>query len=332
MQKTLFLLIFTLLISSQLSAYDIKGRGASFPAPLYRTWISDFYNQTDNRVNFTQTGSGDGIKSVRRHMVDFGASDKPLSPRLIKKYDLYMFPTVIGAIVLSYNLPGVKDGELRLSVDAVAGIFEGSIQYWDDPLISKENPSLTLPHKKIIVIVRADKSGTTFNFTHYLSLIAPDRFKASKLPHWKAEVIGGKSNSGVSANIKQLEYSIGYVEYSYKIKLGLKAAQLQTRNGKYVPASMKYFQEAIKYASWSIGNDFYALIAYPEGKEAYPIVAATFILLPRDQNETNQNVTRFFDYVFKHGDKAAIELGYVPLPDETKDMVRNYWKRIGVAL
>lgn len=323
-------LIFMTLFSF-LEAFDIKGRGASFPAPLYRLWVSDFYNSTGNRVNFTQTGSGDGIKSVRRHMVDFGASDKPLDARLKEKYNLMMFPTVTGAIVLAYHLPNIKDGELKLNSKAVAGIFNGSIEYWDDIAIQKHNPTLSLPHEKIVVVVRADKSGTTYNFTYYLSKIAPKSFTPSKKPEWRANVMGGKGNSGVSATIKQLKYAIGYTEYSYKIKLGLSAAKIENKEGNFVAATIPTFQEAIKHASWSIEDDFYALLGYSNGMNAYPIVAATFILLPKDAKRIkNRNVVRFFEYAFSHGDEMAIKLGYVPLPKEAKQMVREYWKIKGV--
>lgn len=324
------LVTFILLTTMATHAFDIKGRGASFPAPLYRAWISDFYNQTNHRVNYTQTGSGDGIKSVRRRMVDFGASDKPLEPRLIEKYNLFMFPTVIGAIALSYNIPHINDGELKLSEEAITGIFDGSILFWDNATIQKANQNLNLPHQKILVIVRADKSGTTFNFTDYLAKIAPKRFKASKMPQWQGDVIGGKSNAGVSANIEQLPYSIGYIEYSYKIKLGLPAAQIENRDGNFVTPSMSSFQEAIKNASWSTKNDFYGLITYPKGTNAYPIVASTFILLPRETNDKNKKVTHFFDYVFQNGDQEAIELGYVPLPESTKNLIRDYWQSKGI--
>jgi len=321
--KKIILLSIFITISSQ--AFDIKGRGASFPAPLYRKWISNFYNETNHRVNFTPTGSGDGIKSAKRRIVDFGATDKPLEARLIEKYKLFMFPTVIGAIVLSYNLPNVKDGELKLSEEVISGIFNGKIAFWNDPILQRDNPHLTLPPQKIRIIVRADKSGTTYNFTDYLAKIAPNSFKASKMPQWKGEVIGGKGNAGVSANIEQLQYSLGYLEYSYKIKLGLKAAQVQNRDGNFVAANMDNFQEAIKNASWSTENDFYSLITYPKGKNAYPIVASTFILLPKETLEQNKNVVHFFDYVFKYGDEEAIELGYVPLPSSTKALIQNYW-------
>ncbi len=151
-------------------------------------------------------------------MVDFGGSDKPLKPKSLKKKKLFMFPTVIGSIVLAYNIDGVKDGELKLSRKAIDAIFSGKVEYWDNDIIKKDNINLKLPHKPITVAVRADKSGTTFNFTYFLNKINPD-FKVSKKPKWKAKrVVAGKSNSGVSANIKQIKNSIGYIEYSYKIQ------------------------------------------------------------------------------------------------------------------
>jgi len=315
---------------SFLNAAEINGRGASFPAPLYKAWISAYNKATGQQVNYTPTGSGDGIKSIKKRMVDFAGSDKPLKPKKLKKYKLYMFPTVIGSIVLAYNLPGIKDGELKLSQKAIAGIFSGKIKYWDDKELSSVNPDLKLPHQPITVAVRADKSGTTFNFTYYLSKIDSDDFKPSKKPRWKANVIAGKSNSGVSANIQQTKYSIGYIEYSYKQKLGLAAAQVQNKAGKYILPTLQSFQEAAKYAKWSPKNDFYAIIAYPDGEKSYPIVAATFILLPQEKNDTNKLVTKFFDFAYSDGDKIATDLGYVPLPKETKDMVRKYWEEKGI--
>ncbi len=332
-RSTLFIILFFGLSFVDLFAFEVKGRGATFPAPLYQAWIRDYYNLTENQINFTPTGSGDGIKSARRRMVDFGASDTPLDKKLRDKYGLDMFPSVTGAIVLAYNLPNVRDNELKLTGKAIAGIFDGTIAYWDDATIKSNNPDLKLPHEKIIPIVRADKSGTTYNFTYYLAQVAPDRYKTSKQPEWKASTIGGKGNSGVSATISQLKYSIGYTEYSYKIELGLSAARIENKEGSFVSPTIENFQEAMKYASWSIENDFYAMIAYSNGKNAYPIVAATFILMPRDMLiEDKTNVARFFDYAFRTGDEEAIRQGYVPLPLETKNMIRNYWKLKGVKL
>ncbi len=307
-------------------ASELQGRGASFPGPIYKAWIQEYNAKTGKKINYTPTGSGDGIKSIRKRMVDFAGSDKPLKMKKLRKDKLYMFPTVIGSIVLSYNIPGIKDGELRLSQKAIAGIFSGEISYWDDEIIKSANPNLKLPNKKITVIVRADKSGTTYNFTYYLSKLDKRAFKVSKKPNWSGNVIAGKSNAGVSANIEQTKYSIGYIEYSYKQKLNLPAAQIENREGEYILPTIKSFQDAAKHATWSPENNFYALIAYPAGKTSYPIVAATFILLPKEKSDTNKEVAKFFDFVYKNGDDIATDLGYVPLPKETKDMVRKYWE------
>jgi len=322
-------LLSTALISSltltALQADDLKGRGASFPGPIYKAWTSEYYSATKNQVNYTPTGSGDGIKSIQKRMVDFAGSDKPLKPKALKKKKLFMFPAVVGSVVLAYNLEGVKDGELKLSRAAIAGIFNGSISHWDDKAIVAQNADLKLPHEPITIAVRADKSGTTFNFTYFLNQL-DENIKASKKPKWKGKVIAGKSNSGVSANIQQIKNSIGYIEYSFKEKLGLAAAQIENKEGKYINPTLESFQDAAKYAEWTADNDFYAVIADPKGETSYPIVAATFILLPTEKTETNKQVTKFIDWAYTNGDKAATDLGYVPLPKETKDAIRAYWE------
>jgi phosphate transport system substrate-binding protein len=311
---------------STVYADEIKGRGASFPGPIYKSWTAEYYAATKNQVNYTPTGSGDGIKSIKKRMVDFAGSDKPLKPKSLKKSKLYMFPSVIGSIVLAYNIEGIKDGELKLSRAAVDAIFTGKAKFWDDALITKDNAGLTLPHEPITVAVRADKSGTTFNFTYFLNKINPD-FKVSKKPTWKvSKLVAGKSNSGVSANIQQIKNSIGYIEYSYKIKLGLAAAQIENKEGKFINPTVASFQDAAKYATWTADNDFYAVIGDPEGATSYPIVAATFILLPIEKTDMNKKVTAFIDWAYTNGDKAALELGYVPLPAETKEQIRKYWE------
>ncbi|MGC9351952.1 MAG: phosphate ABC transporter substrate-binding protein PstS, partial [Sulfurovum sp.] len=154
------------LTTGTLYAEQLKGRGASFPAPLYKVWTSEYYKADGVQVNYTPTGSGDGVKSIKKRMVDFAGSDKPLKQKELKKSKLHMFPTVVGSVVLAYNLDGVKDGALKLSREAVAGIFSGRITYWDDKAITAHNAGLKLPHEPITVAVRADKSGTTFNFTY----------------------------------------------------------------------------------------------------------------------------------------------------------------------
>ena len=328
-KKLATLAIAASLATTTIMADELQGRGASFPGPVYKAWISDYNAKTGEKVNYTPTGSGDGIKSIKKRMVDFAGSDKPMKSKKLKKNKLFMFPTVVGSIVLSYNIPGIKDGELKLSEKAVAGIFSGKITHWDDAAITSVNPNLKLPHEKMTVAVRADKSGTTYNFTYYLNKL-DSSFKVSKKPNWKGNVVAGKSNSGVSANIQQTKYAIGYIEYSYKQKLGLAAAQVENKEGEYITPTLDSFQDAAKYAKWTPDNDFYAVIAYPDGKTSYPIVAATFALIPIEKTDTNKQVTKFFDYAYTNGDKIATDLGYVPLPKETKDMIRKYWKDKGI--
>ncbi len=318
-------LVATVTLTS-VNADELKGRGASFPGPVYKAWTADYFKATKNQVNYTPTGSGDGIKSITKRMVDFAGSDKPLKPKALKKKKLFMFPAVVGSIVLAYNIEGIKDGELKLSRSAVSAIFSGKATNWDDEVIAKENKGLKLPHEPITVAVRADKSGTTFNFTYFLNQL-DDSFKVSKKPKWSAKkVVAGKSNSGVSANIQQIKNSIGYIEYSFKEKLGLPAAQVENKEGKFINPTLESFQDAAKYAEWTADQDFYAVIGDPKGETSYPIVAATFILLPTEKLKTDKEVTKFFDWAFENGDKSASDLGYVPLPKETKDAIRAYWE------
>jgi phosphate transport system substrate-binding protein len=329
-RKLLTTAIIASVTAGSVYADTIKGRGASFPAPVYKVWTSEYYKATGVQVNYTPTGSGDGIKSIQKRMVDFAGSDKPLKPEALKKDKLHMFPMVIGSVVLAYNLDGVKDGELKLSRAAIAGIFSGKITYWDDKTITENNVGLKLQHEPITVAVRADKSGTTFNFTYFLNKI-DESIKVSKKPTWKApKVVAGKSNSGVSANIQQIKNSIGYIEYSYKTKLGLPAAQVENKEGKFINPTLKSFQDAAKYATWTADNDFYAVIGDPAGATSYPIVAATFLLVPEEKNAMNKKVTKFVEWAYNNGDAAATELGYVPLPKETKDQIRAYWEAKGI--
>ena len=326
MKKILIAAVAASVALTTANAEDLKGRGASFPGPVYKAWTTGYFKVTGAKVNYTPTGSGDGIKSIGKRMVDFGGSDKPLKAKKLAKDKLLMFPSVVGSIVLAYNIDGVKDGELKLSRAAIAGIFSGKITKWDDAAIKAQNPDVKLPSEPITIAVRADKSGTTFNFTYFLNKLDPS-FKVSKKPSWAApKVVAGKSNSGVSANIQQIKNSIGYIEYSYKIKLGLPAVQVENKEGNYINPTLKSFQDAAKYATWTPDNNFYAVIGDPAGATSYLIVAATFILLPVEKTEENKMVTKFIDWAYANGDAAATELGYVPLPKETKEQIRAYWK------
>jgi len=313
-------------------AWQITGTGASFPYPVYKETLKNFYKETNNRVNYTPTGSGTGISEVTKRHVDFGGTDKPLTPKTLHKRKLYMFPTLVGGIVFGYNIPGVTN--LKLSENAIKGIVLGKIKYWDNPKITKFNKDITLPHKQIIFVHRSDKSGTTFNFTYYLSLLSKTwnkHFGARKALNWitdeQGRGIAGKGNYGVSAAIKTNPYSIGYVDYADAVKNKLNMAIIQSRDGKFVEPTPAEFAKGAKYAGFDAKKDFYKIIAYP--KKGYPIIAATFILLPAEKTATNKKVTTFFDYLYNH-DEITSNLGYVPLPKSVKKQVRQYWKEKGI--
>ena len=307
-------------------AASLEGRGASFPNLIYKAWSADYFKATRKRVGYAATDSGDGIASIVHHRVDFGASDKPLSPQKLSAYHLFSFPTVIGAIAIVYHLDGVDDGALKLSRKALYAVYSGKILFWDDPLIVKENPSLPLPHKIISVIVRSDASGTTYNFTKFLHHINA-AFSVGGQPEWKIKNrVDASSNSEVWAELHERKNSIGYIEYTYQKRLHMHAAQVENRAGKFVLATVDTIQEALKNARWTDENYYYTTIADAKGDTSYPLAAATFLFISQERNEQNKALIAFLDWAYRYGDKKAIRLGYVPLPLEIKKKIRTFWK------
>ena len=328
MTKVLKIALASTMIVTGLQATDIlKGSGASFPYSVYQKWIKAYNKDTGIKVDYIKKGSSKGIKDASSRAVDFAGTDKPLSPKTLKKEGLYQFPAVVGAITMGYNIPGVEG--LKLSRSAIVAIAQGKVTYWDDKLITKENPNTKLPHEKLTFVHRADGSGTTYNFTYYLSKVSKEwrkEFGAKKSLNWPGDHhIGGKTNSGVAALLKQTDYSVGYIDYADAKNNDIKMATVENKAGKYIVPTLKSFQIAASKASFNPKKDFYSIIADPKGDDSYPMVAATFILVPSEKPEMNKRVTAFYDWCYKDGQEIAKSLGFVPLPDSLTSKIRTYW-------
>ena len=321
------------ILTTGLNASDIvKGSGASFPYSVYQKWIKAYNKETGLKIDYIKKGSSKGIKDAKARSVDFAGTDKPLSPKTLKKNKLYQFPAVVGAITMGYNLPNVQN--LKLSRSAIVAIASGKISYWDNELIKKENPTQKLPHKRLTFIHRADGSGTTYNFTYFLSKVSKDwrkKFGAKKSLSWAGNHhIGGKTNSGVAALLKQTKYSVGYIDFADAKNNNIAMASVENRAGNFIKPTLKSFQVSATKATLNPKKDFYSIIADPKGVDSYPMVAATFILVPSEKSDMNKKVTKFYDWCYKDGQEIAKSLGFVPLPQELTKKIRNYWSEKGI--
>ncbi|MBC8237361.1 MAG: phosphate ABC transporter substrate-binding protein PstS [Helicobacteraceae bacterium] len=322
----------TVLVSGLAASDIIKGSGASFPYSVYQKWIKAYNKDTGVKVDYIKKGSSKGIKDAQARAVDFAGTDKPLSPKALNKAGLFQFPAVVGAITMGYNVPGVEG--IKLSRSAIVAIASGKVSHWDNEIITAENPGMKLPHEKLTFVHRADGSGTTYNFTYYLSKVSKEwrtEFGAKKSLNWPGtQHIGGKTNSGVAALLKQTPYSVGYIDYADAKNNDIAMATVENKNGKYIVPTLKSFQDAAAKATLDPKKDFYSIIADPEGDTSYPMVAATFILVPFEKPEMNKNVTKFFDWAYTDGQEIAKSLGFVPLPDTLTNKIRAYWDAKGI--
>lgn len=321
----------TVLFALQAQAGDITGAGASFPAPIYAKWADAYQKATGNKVNYQSIGSSGGIRQINAKTVDFGASDMPLKPEELGKAGLQQFPTVIGGVVPVVNIQGIKAGELKLTGELLAEIYQGKITKWNDKAIVALNPGLTLPDQDIGVVRRADGSGTTFVFTNYLSKVSPEwkeKIGEGSAVQWPVG-LGGKGNEGVSAFVQRLPASIGYVEYAYAKQNKLAYTLLQNKDGQFVAPSDDAFAAASAGADWS-KSAFYEILTNQAGKAAWPITSATFILVHQVQDKPEQaaDVLKFFQWAYNNGGKMASELDYVPLPEATVKLVNASWAGI----
>ena len=330
LRGNLFTSAFSIFLCVNAFASDvINGAGSSFIYPLMSKWAYFYRQELGIKLNYQSIGSGGGIRQIRNRTVDFGASDAPLSPEEVKKFNLAQFPVVIGGVVVSYNLP-LKN--LRLSTKVICDIFLGKIKGWDSPEIKKLNPEMKLPSRKITVVRRADGSGTTWIFTNYLSKACPEwkeKVGYGKAVNWPTG-IGAKGNEGVANYIKRIKGAIGYVEFAHALNNKLNYAYIENRDGKFVRPSQETFQSAAANAKWDMNLDFYEVLTWQKGENSYPIVGATFVLMAKDyKKERNRRIIKFFNWVFEKGDKIARELNYVPIPESVKQKIREYWKKLG---
>ena len=323
-----------LLAGTTASAADITGAGATFPAPIYGKWAEAYKRETGVGLNYQAIGSGGGIKQITAKTVDFGATDKPLKADQLAQLGLIQFPAVMGGVVPVVNLPGVNPGQLKLSGDVLAKIYLGEIKRWSDPAIAGLNGGLRLPNLPITVVHRSDGSGTTFVFTSYLTMKNggwATKVGSNDAVEWPTGQ-GGKGNDGVSAFVRQTPGSIGYVEYAFAKQNHLTFTQLQTRDGTFVEPVAANFAAAAAKADWAHtpGGSFYMLILDKPGADSWPITAATFILVYKHQDNPakGQDVLKFFDWAFKHGDQLAEQLDYIPLPAALKASIEHKWQEV----
>ncbi len=301
---------------------DLTGAGATFPYPIYSKWFSDYAQKTGVKINYQSIGSGGGIRQLSEETVDFGASDSPMSDAELasaKGGAILHFPTVLGADVITYNLPGVTTA-LKLTPAAIADIFSGRIKKWNDARIASLNASVSLPDQDILVVHRSDGSGTTYIFTDYLS---------TTVPSWKASVgrgkdvkwpvgLGAKGNEGVSGQIKQTPGSIGYVELAYAKQNGLPIAAIRNKSGQFISASVEAVTAAAAGAAKTLpaNTDYRISIVDAPGAGSYPISSFTWILVYQNQRDPakGKKLVDFLNWALTDGEKEAVTLDYAPLP------------------
>ncbi|WP_313087873.1 phosphate ABC transporter substrate-binding protein PstS [Pseudomonas sp.] len=322
-------LLSALCLSSLAHATDVTGAGSSFVYPILSKWSQAYSQNSGNRINYQSIGSGGGIAQIKAATVDFGASDAPLSSEDLQKSGLGQFPTIIGGIVPVVNIEGIEPGKLKLDGETLAKIFLGEIKTWNDPAIAKLNPDLKLPADNITVVHRSDGSGTSYNFTNYLAKVSPEwkqKVDFGTTVNWPAGV-GGKGNEGVSAYVKQIKNSIGYVEYAYALQNKMAHAQLKNAAGKFVQPNSDSFQAAADTADWGNAKDFNLLMTNASGEQAWPITATTWVIMYKDPKnpERSKAAFDFFKWSLENGQKDAAALDYVALPDSLVDKIESYW-------
>src|SRR5580700_4151110 len=334
MRKIVLLLVCVLLAMPVIGQTTLNGAGATFPNPMYSKWFSEYHKvHSDVQVNYQPIGSGGGIRQVTAGTVDFGASDMPMTDKQLqdaKALNILNIPTVLGAVVPAYNIPGVP-GEVKFTPDALAGIFLGKISKWNDKAITSANPGVNFPDKEIIVVHRSDGSGTTFIWTDYLSKISPE---------WKGQVgsdtsvkwpvgLGQKGNEGVAGSLRQMSGAIGYIELIYAVENKIPYGSVRNAAGVFVKASLEGVTAAAASAP-KMPADFRVSITNAPGKDAYPISSFTWLLIPAQSKDAAKGkiLADFLNWMVSDGQKMTAELAYAPLPESVATKVKVEIKQV----
>lgn len=319
-------------VTSAAMAANITGAGATFPYPVYAKWAEAYKAKTHVGINYQSIGSGGGIKQIIAKTISFGATDAPLSGAMLRKHGLVQFPMVMGGIVPVVNVPGIKPGQLTLDGATLANIYLGRIKKWNDGAIARLNSGITLPDQAIAVIHRSDGSGTTYNFTYYLSAVSPEwktNVGTEKSVQWPVG-LGAKGNEGVAGNVSQTSGSIGYVEFAYVKQNHLAYTKMKNADGKTVAPTADAFAAAAANADWKSAPGYGVILANQPGAKSWPMTAATFILMHKKPARAADTATalKFFKWAYSDGGKMALDLDYIPMPANVVTMVESTWKQI----
>ncbi|MGV0998118.1 MAG: phosphate ABC transporter substrate-binding protein PstS [Fluviibacter sp.] len=321
-----------LLGSSLAMSAQLTGAGATFPAPMYAKWAEAYRAETGTTINYQAIGSGGGVKQIQAKTVDFGASDDPVPAADLDKSGLAQFPAIIGGVVPVVNVKGIAPGQLKLNNATLSDIFRGRITKWNDPAIASVNPGVALPDTAITLVYRSDSSGTTAVFTDFLSQVSAP-FKgvvgSGKSVNWPSGV-GGKGNAGVAANVTKIDGAVGYVEYAYAKQNKMSHVSLINKDGKAVQPGESSFMAAASKADWTGTPNFAVNLNNQAGANSWPITSASFILVYKktDKPEQSAEVLKFFNWALTKGQKMAVALDYVPLPDNAVKAIVKSWAEI----
>nr|WP_296178877.1 phosphate ABC transporter substrate-binding protein PstS [Pseudomonas sp. UBA1879] len=319
------------LSASAVAAQEVTGAGSTFIYPVLFKWATDYDQKTGVKVNYQSVGSGAGVAQIKDGAVDFGATDMPIHSAELEKLGLQQFPSVIGGVVPVINVASIKTGTLKLTGSVLAGIYLGNIKKWNDPALTALNTDLKLPDSAINVVYRSDDSGTTFNWASYLSTVSAEwkgKVGAGTSVKWPVG-IGSKGSEGVASYVKKMPNSIGYVEFAYIKQQGMNFGLLQNAAGKFVAPSTESFQAAAATADWKNAKDFDVSMLNAPGENAYPVTAATFIVMYKQPKNPNQQKTvqDFFRWTLESGQEQARALDFAPIPSDLKTQIEASWRQ-----